>query len=157
MGRLLKFWSLPRREKQFFCEAGTLLLLSNLCVKTLAFRHIDSFLRGRWNDGAPDGLAHADDIDLVTLSLSRVANLLPWKTLCLSRSIAAFIMLRRRGIPAVMVAGVKFCGDSSLVAHAWIHTGNDVTNANSENSPFAGVVRIGQAQVIADSAPNHVD
>ena len=124
MGRLLKFWSLTRREKQFFCEAGILLLLSNLCVKTIAFRHIDSFLRARWNDCTRGAFDRADDIKLVNLSLSRAANLLPWKSLCLSRSIAAFIMLRRRGIPAVMFAGVKFSEDSSLLAHAWVDTGS---------------------------------
>src|SRR6266487_2794498 len=102
MGRLLKFWSLTRREKLFFCEAGLLLLLSNLCVKTIAFRHIDGFLRARWNDSTWDGGNRAEDIELVNLSLSRAANPLPWKSLCLSRSIAAFIMLRRRGIPAVI-------------------------------------------------------
>ena len=69
MGRLVKFWSLPRREKQFFVEAGTLLLLSKLCVKTIAFRYIDSFLRGRWKNG--NDLNRADDIKLITLSLSR--------------------------------------------------------------------------------------
>ena len=69
---------------------------------------------------ARDAFDSADDIKLVNLSLSRAANLLPWKSLCLSRSIAAFIMLRRRGIPAVMFAGVKFAEDSSLLAHAWV-------------------------------------
>ena len=143
MDGLLKFWYLPRREKQFFCEAATLLLLSNLCVKTIAFRYIDSFLRGRWNDGAPDVLGHADDIKLVALSLSRAARLFPWKSLCLSRSIAAFVMLRRRGIPAVMLAGVKFSEHSSLIAHAWVHTGHEISDSKSENSEFIAVVRIG--------------
>jgi hypothetical protein len=141
MGRLVKFWSLPRREKQFFVEAGTLLLLSKLCVKTIAFRYIDSFLRGRWKNG--NDLNRADDIKLITLSLSRAASLLPGKAPCLSRSIAAFIMLRRRGIPAVIVVGVKFAEYTSLIAHAWVHTGHDATNAKSENSAFATVVRIG--------------
>jgi hypothetical protein len=157
MGRLLKFWQLSRREKLFFFEASALLLIAQLCVKQIAFRHIDSFLRARWSGRNQRTFGSDDDVKLVNLSLSRIANLLPWKSPCLSRSVAAFIMLRRRGIPAVMVAGVKFSEDSSLVAHAWVHTGNDVTNANSENSPFAGVVRIGQTPVIADSAPNHVD
>src|SRR6266566_2102048 len=99
MGRLLKFWSLARREKRFFCEAGILLLLSNLSVKTVPFRHIESFLRARWNDRTRGAFRGAEDIKLVKLSLSRAANVLPWQSLCLSQSIAAFIMLRRRGIP----------------------------------------------------------
>ena len=62
MGRLLRFWSLPRREKQFFCEAAILLLLSHLSIKTIAFRHIDRFLRARWNNGARDALDVAEVI-----------------------------------------------------------------------------------------------
>ena len=144
MGRFLKFWFLTRREKHLFFEAGILLLLFNVCVKTLAFRYIENFLRARWNDCAPDtGRSHADDINLIILSLFRVANLFPWKSLCLSRSIAAFVMLRRRGIPAVMLAGAKFSEHSSLIAHAWVHTGHEISDSKSENSEFIAVVRIG--------------
>ena len=50
MRRLVKFWSLTRREKRFLFEAGILLLLSNACIKVVAFKHIDRFLRARWND-----------------------------------------------------------------------------------------------------------
>ena len=157
MGRLRKYLSLTRRERQYFCEASILLLLSSLCVKTIAFRHIDNFLRRRWNDRTNGAFDHADEIGLVNLSLSRAANVLPWKSLCLSRSIAAFIMLCRRGIPALMVAGVKFSEDSSLLAHAWIQTRFGVIDANSQNSAFTPVVTIGQESLIADSARNRVD
>jgi hypothetical protein len=143
MRKLLKFWSLTRREKQFFCEAAILLLLSNICVRTIAFRHIDSFLRARWNGGTRGGFNRADDIELVNLSLLRAANPLRWKTLCLSRSIAAFIMLRRRGIPAVIFAGVKSVEDSSLLAHAWVQTAGGVIGGSSENAAFTPLVRIG--------------
>jgi hypothetical protein len=144
MDRILKFWSLPRREKQFFFEASILLLFSYSCVKAIAFRHIDSFLRARWNDIAPGGGKHAEDIKLVSLSLARAGDLFPWKRLCLSRSIAAFIMLRRRGIPAILFAGVKFLEDSSLSAHAWVDTGGRAIDGNSDNSGFAAVVKIGK-------------
>src|SRR5262245_6565571 len=145
MGRLVRFWSLTRREKQFFCEAGFLLLLSNLCVKMIAFRHIYNFLRAHSSSRTLSAFDRADDIDLVDLSLSRAANLLPSKSLCLSRSIAAFIMLRRRGIPAVIFAGVHLSGDSSLLAHAWIQIGCEA--GNSKNSEFTQLVRIGQEPV----------
>jgi hypothetical protein len=160
MGRLLRFWSLPRREKQFFCEAGILLLLSHLSVKTIAFRHIDSFLRARWSNGARGDRDVTEVVKLADASLSRVVNLLPWpKNLCLSRSMAAFIMLRRRGIPVMMVAGVKFSEDYSLRAHAWIDTGHTQPNASlehsaSESSAFTALVRIGQRPFIADSVPS---
>ena len=152
MDRLLKFWSLSRREKQFLFEAATLLLLSNLSVKLIAFRHIANFLGARWKHGALGDADYIDDIKLVQLSLARAANLLPSKSLCLSRSIAQFIMLRRRGIPAVMYMGVKSSENSLLLAHAWVLTGYDAINKKSDNSMYAPLIMIGQERVIANSA-----
>jgi hypothetical protein len=145
MGRLTKFWSLTRREKSLLCEAGILLSLSNACVKAIAFKRIDRFLRTRWKDGFQTGIDREQELKLIQGSISRAANILPWTSLCLSRSIAEYIMLRRRGISAVMLAGVRFSGDSSLVAHAWVDTGvNDKISANSD---FAIVIRIGSGGV----------
>jgi hypothetical protein len=143
MGRLLKFLSLPRREKHLFLEAGILLLLSNVCVKTIAFRHIDNFLRTRWRDNTGSRIDPAEDIRLVNRSILSMANLLPWQSLCLSRSIAEFIMLRRRGIPAVIYAGVRFSEHSSPQAHAWVQPRRGVNGGISENSAFTVVMRIG--------------
>ena len=143
MGRLLKFWSLPGREKYCFCEASILLLLSNLSIKTIPFGQIYRFLHANWNTPTRVVMDSAEDVQLVMLSLSRAANLLPPKSQCLSRSIAAFVMLRRRGIRAVIFVGVKSLEDSSLLAHAWIHTGQEVTDESSENSTFTALVRVG--------------
>ena len=141
MRRLAKFWSLPKGERRLLREAGILLLLSNVCIKVVAFRHIDQFLRARWNDRFESNLDHEEEIKLVQRSVSRAANILPWRSLCLSRSIAEFIMLRRRGIPAVIVAGARFSGPSSLDAHAWVNAG--MNDNSSEGSGFTTVIRIG--------------
>src|SRR6516162_9967563 len=134
MRRLAKFWSLPKGERRLLREAGILLLLSNACIKVVAFRHINRFLRERWNGRFESNLDHEEEIKLVQRSVSRAANILPWRSLCLSRSIAEFIMLRRRGIPAVMVAGARFSGPSSLDAHAWVDTDLGVNDNSFENS-----------------------
>src|SRR5215467_1457929 len=127
MSRVRKFWCLTAREKLLFFEACILLLLSNLSVNTMAFRNIDSYLKAHPNNRTRDRSDDTkNDIKLVDLSLSRAANALPWNSMCLSRSIAQLIMLRRRGIPAVLFAGVKSLEDCSLSAHAWIRTGDDV-------------------------------
>ena len=147
MGRLAKFWSLTRREKKFLFEAGILLVLSGACVKAVAFKHIDRFLRNRWNGGIRDGIDHHQEIRFVRRSISRAANVLPWKSLCLSRSIAEFIMLRRRGIPVVLFAGVRFSGHSSLDAHAWVDTDFGLGEKSHEDSDFTIVIRIGTRAV----------
>ncbi len=151
MGRYRKFWRATRREKLFFVEACILLLISNLSVKTVAFRHIDRYLRAHCNNDPRTGI-DKDDIKLVNLSLSHAANVFPWKSLCLSRSIAGLIMLRRRGIPAVLLAGVKPLEDSSLHAHAWIRAGDGVIDRSagehSDNSAFTVLIRVGHEALL---------
>jgi hypothetical protein len=145
MGRLVKFWSLNRSERKLLCEAGGLLSLTNICVKAISFRHIDKFLRSSWNNSIQRDIDHEQEIRAIRRSVSRAANVLPWKSLCLSRSIAEFMMLRRRGIPAILFAGVKFSGEAALEAHAWVDTSPVVKNTNSENSGFTAVISIGNA------------
>jgi hypothetical protein len=152
MGRLHKFWSLPGREKYCLCEAGVLLLLSNLSIKTIPFRQIYRFLQANWNTPTRTVLDSAENVELVMLSLSRAVNLLSWKSQCLSESIAAFVMLRRRGIPAVMFIGVKSLENASLLAHAWVHTGQEVTSENSENSTYTALIRVGRTPLVANSS-----
>jgi hypothetical protein len=142
MRRLHKFWSLTQREKKFCCEAAILLLVSNLCVRTIAFRHIYRFLATYGSGRSQSAFDPVDEINLVRLSLSRSANVLPWQSLCLSRSIAGFVMLRRRGIPAVMFVGARV-EECSLLAHAWIRTDYGEIDWDSESSGFTALVSIG--------------
>ncbi len=142
MGRIAKFSFLTTREKISFCEASFLLLFCNICINAIAFRHIDRFLRTRWHD-SQTALNNEQEIRLVQRSISRATNILPWRSLCLSRSIAEFIMLRRRGVQAELFAGAKFSDNSSLKAHAWVETGL-VNEKTSESFGFPIVIRIGR-------------
>ena len=146
MVRLLKFWSSTRREKLLLCEAVILLLLSGLCVKIIPFKGIYSFLQRHFSYVKIDGYEVSNCAgDAIERSVLRAAKGLPWKNLCLTQAIAAFIMLRRRGIPAVMLTGVKVLKNSSLSAHAWVNTNEEASKKNSTNSDFTVVLKIGQA------------
>jgi Transglutaminase-like superfamily len=146
MGQLCKFWSINKEEKRLFFEAFILLLLVQLSVKTVAFKHIYSLLRDRWSVDIRGASYRPDSVALVKLALSRAGSLLPWQSACLSRSIAAFIMLRRRGIPAVIFAGVR-SEDTLLYAHAWVHAGPGVVDTGPGGDPYTAVIRIGQNSV----------
>ena len=150
MRRVRKFWYFTRREKLFLLESCILLLVANVSVKIVAFRHINRFLH-HWSDRTQKAVPSDDmrsDIELIDLSLSRGANMLPGRSLCLSRSITKLIMLHRRGIPAMLFAGVKCLDDSSLTAHAWVHAGDCVTRGDwdlGENAEFTVLLRVGTA------------
>lgn len=143
MHRLIKFLSLTKREKELFFEASVLLLVSNACIKVVAFKRIDKFLRTHWNNEIDDAAHREQEIRPIRRSILRAASVLPWKNLCLCRSIAEFIMLRRRGIPALMFAGVRFSDQSSLEAHAWVDTGAGTIENRKENSDFTTLIKIG--------------
>jgi hypothetical protein len=156
MGRLKKFWRLAKGEKLLLFESTCLLVLASLSVRLVAFKHIDRFLRNYHARAAgKNWISHPDQAHLLDLSLSRAARLLPWKSLCLSRSIAGFIMLRRRGIAAVMFAGVKVFKDSSLYAHAWVDTGSEVTDSTLEAREFTTLLRIGERDNLFDRDAEH--
>jgi hypothetical protein len=151
VSKLHNFWSLARREKLLFCEASILLLLSILCIKAVAFKRIYSFLCDRYgwvkaHTGGPS--SYASDVTLVKRSIVRAANHLPLTSLCLSQSIAQFIMLRRRGIPAVLFAGVKISDNSLLDAHAWVEADPEKNDERSKDSGFSTVIRIGTRTAI---------
>jgi hypothetical protein len=144
MGRLRKFRHLPRHEKELLCEACILLLFSSASIKVIAFRHIEKFLRIHWTETIRNSIESKQEIKLVRRSISRAANVLPWRNLCLSRSVAEFIMLRRRGIPASIFAGARFSGRSSLEAHAWVDTTQGTGDVGSNKPEFRAVIRIGE-------------
>ena len=143
MDRLRRFWALTRREKRYLCEAISLLLLANLCVRTVAFRHIDRFLCARWKDVPKEATDCVEEISLVELSLARAERLFRWRNQCLCRSIAAFVMLRRRGVPATILAGVRTSDDSSLRAHAWVQTGEGPSGEIPHHAGYPTLLRIG--------------
>ena len=144
MRRLPKFWSLSFRDKKLLFEASALLVLSSLFVRMIAFRHIHRFLQAHWRRRSRAASDSVQDIELINLSVSRATSLLPWKPLCLSESIVTFIMLRRRRIPATIVAGVQLSEGSSLHAHAWVETTRSAAETDAENSNFTVVVKIGE-------------
>jgi Transglutaminase-like superfamily len=123
------------------------LSLSTLCVKVPPFKRIYNLLRGHHAysgaraDAAPSWASKIKRVDLAT---ARAANAVPWKGQCLSQSIATFIMLRCRGIPATPLAGVRVLEDSSRSAHAWVDAGYETSEKYLSNSEYAVVVRIGQ-------------
>jgi Transglutaminase-like superfamily len=152
MDRLIKFWFMNSREKMLLYEATFLLLLSNVFVRSIAFKHIERFLSRHWDDQNLGRNDHEREIEIQEISvfrrsILRAASALPCESLCLSRSIVEFIMLRRRGIPAVILVGARFSGSSSLEAHAWVEAGGGVSNASSENANFTMVLRIGEAAI----------
>jgi hypothetical protein len=61
----------------------------------------------------------------------RVSRHLPWHSSCLVCAIAGRMMLRRRGMPSLLLLGARSDPEAELAAHAWLQCGGvDVVGAD---------------------------
>ena len=145
MDMLIRFASLNKKEKTLICEALLLLVLTRLSIRAISFDRIirilnsDYWKRKRFSE-SENSLSESD---IIERSVSRAVKVLNWENICLVQAITKFIMFRRRGIHAVICAGVKVLDDSSLAAHAWIRRGCSRAE-NASCFEFTIVLRIGE-------------
>lgn len=153
MGRINRFLALPSGEKLSLAEAAILLMLARLSVKVVPFRYIHRFLNGRWSRRLPDTHSRGQGVESAFRALTRAEGLFTSPSLCLPRSIAAYMMLRRRGVSATVVLGVRsFPADhSSLDAHAWICVDNAPIDYDPTREGYTALVTIGQRPTFGTS------
>ena len=65
-------------------------------------------------------------VEQVTFAIPRVARRVPWRADCLVQALAGERWLRRRGIAAQIVIGVRKNGPAPLDAHAWLEAGDHI-------------------------------
>lgn len=127
---IAKFLSLPYDEKLLLIEAIVLLFISKIIV-FFPFRQYIKLLR-------PVGDSHKEpELGLfikIGKSLQRANKLACWKNICLVKSVAARIMLSRRGIPSVFTLGLFFHDGTKLGAHAWVRSGEVFVTPKGEGN-----------------------
>ncbi|MEM0991092.1 MAG: lasso peptide biosynthesis B2 protein [Pseudomonadota bacterium] len=76
--------------------------------------------------------------------VGRVADVVPFRAVCLQQAIAVSRMLRRRQVPATVYLGLSLSADDGKVAgkrdaHAWVKTGHHVIAGRTDVNRFAVV------------------
>lgn len=88
----------------------------------------------------PHSVWNSDDvaIEIICAAVDRAVAWLPRAPLCLARSIATTRLLRRSGVPAIMVIGVRRLPAGG---HAWVEVGGRIVNDEIEAcSPYTPLV-----------------
>lgn len=71
-------------------------------------------------------------VALIGRAVARVANIVPFRAVCLQQALATRRMLRRRGVAAEIVFGLLSDADGSqpgdVVAHAWVEVSGLTAN-----------------------------
>lgn len=100
-------------------EAGAAILVASLAVRIVPFRA----LAGRLSRGlAATATADGETVYWLRRAVLAWARRLPWRTLCFEQGLAAFAMLRRRGLAATLHYGAATI-DGELNAHVWVTSG----------------------------------
>lgn len=142
-----RFCNLSGRERRDFFRGLLFLPLVVAWLRVSTFRRVRQALEKRHRDAALTNQRDDTRALAESQSASRMLDAASRRGIvrgnCLSRSIALWWLLRRKGIPAQLRIGARKIGDQ-LEAHAWIEVAgqaiNDSDDVQTRYAPFAGPV-----------------
>lgn len=116
-------------------QTGIAIVAASLAVRLVPFRTLAERLsRGPQSQH----IADAETIYWLRRSILAWARRLPWRTLCFEQGLAAFALLRRRGLDATLHYGAATI-DGELRAHVWVTSG-DAEVVGCENREDYGLL-----------------
>jgi hypothetical protein len=132
----------PRTMRRVYLrEAAVMLVLARLAVRFVSPARIFA-----WADRPPRRIRRfaVDEIGWVSWAVENLGAK-PWmNALCLPRALAAYAMLRRRGIASRLCLGVAR-DRGALSAHAWVEIGDDKIVGGAEAGGFTRLAAFGGA------------
>lgn len=124
-------------DAPLLAEALAALTLASLAIALLPFRRVAAAA------SAPALGRARTDPESVRRARSAVtgwSRRVPWRTVCFQKGLAVHWMLRRRGIPSVLLYGVRREGDG-LAAHVWVDVAGETVIGGEEAPAFACLAR----------------
>jgi len=112
-------------KNSLLLEAMFSLLLARLALQCLPFKAIMWFLNRPTMQPELQGVKREELRKAVRRSILSAVKLLPGKTVCFPRGIAAQAMLRRRKIGTILYYGAVTHPDKGLTSHVWVLDGQD--------------------------------
>jgi hypothetical protein len=124
-------------DMPMLAEGLAALALASLAIKLLPFRKVAAAAsRPGRRTARPD----SGTVRRVRGAVQGWAKRVPWKAVCFQRGLALHWMLRRRGIPSVLLYGARKDGDG-LAAHVWVDVDGETVIGGEEAHRFACLAR----------------
>jgi hypothetical protein len=120
-----------------FAEALAALGLASLAIALLPFRKVAAAASV---DRGGAGRRDPETVRRVRGAIQGWARRVPWKAVCFQRGLALHWMLRRRGIPSILLYGARRDGDG-LAAHVWVDVEGETVIGGEEAPNFACLAR----------------
>ena len=120
-------------------EAGIAILAASLAVRLVPFRSLAERLARGGRGIAP---ADAETAYWLRRAVLAWARRLPWRALCFEQGLAAFALLRRRGLEATLHYGAATIA-GELKAHVWVTSGGTEVVGCENREDYGLLARFG--------------
>ena len=124
MDLLRSFWRLSWQDRLLLVETILSLAIAGIVIAVLPFRYVGLLAARPIRQPTPLGQARVYQVGRVRWAIITIAARLPWRALCFQQSLAAQLMLRRRGISSVLYYGAAQDDRSGLHAHVSVRAGD---------------------------------
>jgi hypothetical protein len=146
MTAIQKWFNLPTRERTLFVRAMPLVVAVRIALWVLPWRWTQAMTRRLSVARARRAPGSVDDI---VRAVVRAAGRVPRAT-CLTRAIAASVMLGRRGVAASIRFGVARDARGKFIAHAWVESeGRIVIGGSTSPRRYASFPAVDVAQPVS--------
>ncbi|HVJ09546.1 MAG TPA: lasso peptide biosynthesis B2 protein [Acidisarcina sp.] len=137
MKTLTRILHTPPADLFLLAEAFLLLSASRIALKKIPLSRLVGWLRRPASKANP---SQSEQTALrVQWAILAIVHRMPGSFVCFPQSLAAYAMLRRRGISGVLHYGVNRSPDNVLRAHTWL-TAGELTVVGGESAPDFTVV-----------------
>jgi hypothetical protein len=135
-------------EWRLLIEATIWLGLVRVATAMLPYRRVASLLRLTQSDASEvspgwpaereSGRAHRA-AGAIGWAVQGAAARTPWPSACLVQSLAAYIMLRRHGVPSVVYLGVAKDAAGEFTAHSWLRCGGRIVTGGGGSQRYSAI------------------
>jgi Transglutaminase-like superfamily len=140
--KLRRFLDLPSSERLLLVKSAFVLVTVKAGLKLLSFRTVDSLLaKASLTPGrvSKHGTCEADQ---VVRSVNIASAYIPGVKDCLTRALAAQVLLARHGQPSTVRIGAGRDEQQKFVAHAWLICDGQVVLGDTELDTYSELMDI---------------
>lgn len=135
MGRIRKFFGLPRDRRWLLLKAIILLALVRLLLWLLPYPRVRRLI-DRWSRRVPTFASDPSFVYACIWAVEKASGIVPAGGHCLSRAVTARIFLARRGRDAEIRYGVTRQTSSGFIAHAWLESEGRILIGGEETDRY---------------------
>lgn len=139
--KLQKYRRLESSDRRLILRAVGWLAYARVLLSIVPFRQLsERLMHGQETLTAEPDLTY---LEQVAYAIRATANNVPWRSDCFPQTIAARMILKRKGYASIIHIGVERVGDDELAGHAWLTCGDFVVTGDGGLERYTELHRYG--------------